>query len=111
MMKRIRSQQNTATLNQNDINRRFFYGVFTAFLLIGGLYVYFLGSIVFSVLERKTVETEVASLAQNVNDLEISYLKEDNSINLTLATSLGFTEAKGALFANRTALAQSVSLR
>ncbi len=106
-----KQQSNTAVLNQNDLNRRIFYAMLSLFLLVGGVYVYFMGNIVFSVLERKTVQTEIKALAQNVNDLEIAYLGKDNSINLALANSMGFTEAKGALFANRTALARSVSLR
>ncbi len=104
-------QSHTTVLNRNDLNRRIFFMMLSLFLLVGGLYVYFLGNIVFSVLERKTVETEIKALAQNVNELEIAYLAKDNNINLALATSLGFTEAREALFASRTDSARSVSLR
>ncbi len=110
-MKKTYLQANTATLAQNDFNRRIFYTIFSLFLLVGGLYLYFIGNIVFSVLERKTVETQTKVALQAVNELEIQYLAKDNNINLALAESLGFKEAKSALFASRTNLGESVSLR
>ncbi len=103
-------KENTRTLNNNDMNRRVFFIVLSLFGIISGLYVYFLGTIVFNVLERRTVATEAQALRGEVNDLQIRYLSLNNSVNLTLATNLGFSEAKGALFANND-LSRSVSLR
>ncbi len=104
-------KQNTGILNNNDINRRVFYIVLSLFGIISGLYVYFLGTIVFNVLERRTVATEAQTLRGEVNDLQIRYLSLNNSVNLTLATNLGFNEAKGAIFASSTDLSRSVSIR
>ncbi len=104
-------QKNTMALAQNDFNRRIFFTIFSLFLVVGGLYLYFLGNIVFSVLERKTVESQTKVVAEAVNELEIQYLAKDNGINLSLAESLGFNEAKSALFASRANAGASVSLR
>ncbi len=104
-------KRHTTIVINNDLNRRLFYMVLAAFVVVSALYLYFLGNIVFAVLERKTIETKIAVLSQEVNDLEINYLAANNTINLARATELGFSEAKAAVFANRTDLARSVSLR
>jgi hypothetical protein len=110
-MKINTAKNNRAILNNNDMNRRVFFIVLSLFGIVAGLYVYFLGTIVFGVLERRTVATEAQTMRQEVNDLQIRYLSLNNSINLGLASSLGFTEAKGALFASSTDSSRSVSLR
>jgi hypothetical protein len=66
-------------------------------------YVFILGSMVFDIVERKALEKEVATLSNEVGELELSYLSVSNSIDLSLSSSMGFKETK-ATFATRKSL-------
>lgn len=66
-------------------------------------YVLILGSMVFDIVERKALEKEVATLSNEVGELELSYLSVSNSIDLSLSSSMGFKETK-ATFATRKSL-------
>lgn len=65
-------------------------------------YVYFIGSITFNVLARKSLEANLHEVGSHVSELELQYLALSNSIDASLGNSLGFVDAKGTLFATRT---------
>ncbi len=66
-------------------------------------YLYLIGSITFNVLARKSLETNLHDVGSHVSQLDLEYLAIANTINAPLGTSLGFVDAKGTLFATRTA--------
>ena len=84
----------------NNVERlmlRFFVVSFSGLAL---LYVLLLGTMVFNIVERKSLEKEALALSNEVGDLELSYLSLSNNIDLTLSHSLGFKET-ATTFATR----------
>ncbi len=57
-------------------------------------YVFFLGSMVFNIIERKSLEANARVLSNEVGNLELDYLSISEKIDLNLAYSLGFKETK-----------------
>ena len=73
---------------------------------LGGLalvYVFLLGSMVFNIVERRSLEREMRVLGNEVGSLELSYLSMSNKVDLNLSASLGFKETK-IIFATRKSL-------
>ena len=71
---------------------------------LGGLvfcYVFFLGNMVFNIIERKALEVDTRSLTNEVGDLESQYFSISNKINLSLAESMGFKEINNKQYAVR----------
>src|SRR3989344_4957101 len=62
---------------------------FATFLL---WYIFLLGSMVFNIVERRTLEKEALVLSNQVHELELNYLSMSNKIDLTFAYSVGFKE-------------------
>ncbi len=65
-------------------------------------YVYFIGSITFNVLARKSLETNLHDVGSHVSQLDLEYLSIANSVDAPLGSSLGFVDSKDTLFATRT---------
>ncbi len=81
---------------------------FLGFLLVSlGIlaisYLFLLGNMVFNIVERKALEGEARTLANEVGELELTYLSMSSKIDLELSHSLGFKEVK-AKFATRRSL-------
>jgi len=62
-------------------------------------YLFFVAHITFSVLERKTAETNMQHLTASESSLELQYLSLDQSVDLNMAHALGYKDAPAALFA------------
>ena len=92
----------TTDIMENNYSRKFIFK-----LLVGGLiaisimYVYFIGSITFNILARKSLENNVTNLTNNINQLEIKYLADLSEINKDYALSHGFVDAHDNIFAVR----------
>lgn len=57
-------------------------------------YVLLLGSMVFNIVERKSLDTYARTLSNEVGNLELKYLSEAQKVDLNLAYSLGFKDIK-----------------
>ena len=57
--------------------------------------VFFLGSMVINIIERKSLEAEARTLGGQVATLELDYLNASNKVDLNLSHSLGFKETQG----------------
>ncbi len=89
------------TIDQSiDLRSKFLYGIFSMFILFSFLYMIVLGKMVFSIIERKTVDLEARNLANEVADLEASYLVLVNNLDKESSVALGLQEVK-PVFANR----------
>jgi hypothetical protein len=88
-------QENT---NLQRIILRFLLG---SFVIVFIFYAYFIGSITFNVLARKTLENTTRSLSSNISKLELTYLDKINQINKDYALSKGFVEVNNNIFATR----------
>lgn len=70
-------------------------------ILISIVYIYFIGSITFNVLARKSLANTVKTLGNNVNQLELTYLDKVNEIDKNYALAHGFVDTKDNIFATR----------
>lgn len=69
-------------------------------------YMFFVNETVRNVVMRQTVEEKITNLNATVANLEFEYISRAHGVNMTLATSLGFTEVKEPIFVSKK---QSVS--
>jgi len=99
----------TKTLKLNtEYHRSTFWALAgTAFVLIL-MYSYFVNASVLSVVERKSIEQELATASSRVAELESEYFTSINSITLSLALSSGFVETKTSAFVARKAFARNI---
>ena len=67
------------------------------------MYVYFVGKIVFDVVGRKTAEASIRSLQSSISANSMAYLGQMKTLGLASAASVGLSEATNALYASRTA--------
>ncbi len=67
------------------------------------LYVLILGSMVFDIVQRRSLEKEALALSNEVSELELSYLSVSNSVDTAMSIKMGFKETK-ANFATRKVL-------
>lgn len=95
-----------------ELNREFLGNGFhkTAFLSLvwslGAMFVlysYLVGSIIFAAVEHRHVDAAARELRARVGVLEVEHLALSGKITLGLARSLGFKEATGQVFTERTA--------
>lgn len=66
-------------------------------------YVFFVGDMVFNVVERKALENEARALSAEVSELELAYLSLARGVDLELAYSLGFKDTE-ATYVKRSGL-------
>ena len=94
--------QNISIFNY-DIERILPKFIFWSFGVIALFYIFFLGNMVFDIVERRSLEANARILSNEVRDLELTYLSMTNDIDLPHSYLLGFKETK-AVFATRKSL-------
>jgi hypothetical protein len=87
-------------VNNGDIERRALGVLLAAFAALALVYVFFLGNMVFNIVERRVLEEQARAVSNEVMDMESVYLSESRSLDLPLSSTMGFKEAK-ATFAVR----------
>ncbi|MCC7160432.1 hypothetical protein IT399_01785 [Candidatus Nomurabacteria bacterium] len=96
--------QNVNIMNNNiEVERVILNSLLSLLAILAIGYVLILGNTVFDIVQRKTLEKEAVALANEVSDLELSYLSLSGSIDMALSSSMGFKETK-ATFATRKSL-------
>lgn len=101
----------TNTLSYDTgVQRIVFKTLVVSIVMLSICYIYFIGSITFNVLARKSLESNMREVGSRVSNLELSYLSLSNSIDKNFASSLGFVDATSPIFATRT-LASRVAVR
>ena len=75
----------------------------TKYLFVGAgalfvCYIYFVGSITFSVIERKSLEESTRSLLSDISMQELRYLSEEKQLTKEFAYSSGFVEPSSITF-------------
>lgn len=83
---------NVNIVDNNDLKRKTLNFMLCSFGILALSYVYIIGSMVFDIVERKTLEAEARNLSNEVRELEIVYLNESNKIDITFAEAKGFRE-------------------
>lgn len=74
--------------------------VFSALLAL--IYTMFLGKIVFNIVERKAFDREAYALANQVGELELTYLSLSKDIDLELSREMGYGEIKASFAVRKT---------
>ena len=80
------NKQNSATLR---LNKKLFTIILLAFSACICLYLYFITQIVFNIVERKAVESDIHIAQSDVATLELAYLDSGKNISLESAALLG----------------------
>lgn len=83
---------NVTIVDHHDLKRKTLNFMLFSFGILALSYVYIIGSMVFDIVERKTLEAEARNLSNEVRELEIVYLNESNKIDITFAEAKGFRE-------------------
>ena|SRR3989344_631446 len=95
----VQFNRKSFTLVEGGIARTMFNGATLFIGLSFALYLSFLGMTILNIVERNDLESENRTLSSRVSELELSYLSETEKVNIALAYSLGFKEAKNPVFA------------
>ena len=87
----------------NDIYRGklFWYSIFTLFAL-SLAYMYFIGTAIVHIVERKNSETEMRLLSGSVADLEAKIATFETSVSLASAGMAGFVEVSDIAYVPKT---------
>ncbi len=103
--------QRTLTQHFEEYDRRIFWTVCwcTAFTIF--LYIYFLGTSVYSVIARKQAEVNVANLTSRISQLESEYVLLDKKINLDLAHTKGYIDVAVPRYVSRATSHDTFTLR
>ncbi len=88
-------------IRNSDTQRVIFRVLIASIITLSIVYVYLIGSITFNVLARKSLETTVRTLGNNISTLELTYLNNTNKIDKSYASSLGFVDIHNNIFASR----------
>jgi hypothetical protein len=96
---------NTNIINNGNLERKLLRILLGVLAFSATLYMIFLAKTVFSIVERKNIESEIRTVSANIGQLEIDYLARSNNVDMRLASSLGFAESKDVHFATRRSLA------
>jgi len=101
---KLKSYANNVNIIDNgNLQKRILNTMFLVLGILAFFYVYFLGNMVFNIVERKALNTYAYTLSNNVGNLELKYLSMSQKVDLNLAYSLGFKETK-TKFATRKTL-------
>ncbi|HAS80618.1 MAG: hypothetical protein UR25_C0002G0050 [Candidatus Nomurabacteria bacterium GW2011_GWE1_32_28] len=102
---KLKSYANNVNIIDNgNLNRKILNIMLWIIAFLTFSYVFFLGNVVFDIVERKSLETYARTLSNDVGDLELEYLSMSQKVDLNLAYSLGFKEIKNKEYATRKAL-------
>lgn len=92
----------TINMMENNYTRRtMFRFLLSGIIILCILYVYFIGSITFNILARKSLESNSRTLGSNVSQLELTYLANSSKIDRNYALSKGFVDARNNIFVAR----------
>jgi len=98
----IKAKEITNDIAQNMNTQKVLFRVLiTSSVMLFAVYIYLVGSITFNVIARKSLENTVTELTSHVNNLELTYLNNVNTIDKEYALSKGFVDVHQNLFAER----------
>jgi hypothetical protein len=101
----------TQHIVEDSYTRKQIFRVLIALLVIlSASYIYFIGSITFNIIARRTLEATMRENSSRVSGMEVEYLTLSNKIDIPSGLARGFVETQ-ALFASRSGAAARVALR
>jgi len=99
-MKKVK-QVTTNIIEDNHARHTILKILVGGLFLLGIVYAYFVISITFNILARKSLESNVQSYSSDIGQLELSYFSGIDKISKNYALANGFVEAHNSIFATR----------
>ncbi|MES2087403.1 MAG: hypothetical protein V4467_00215 [Patescibacteria group bacterium] len=96
--------------NEIQDKRNIFWFMIGSIALFFGMYIYFLGHTIFTVVARQNVEKSISSLSRDVEKLETKYFTLKSHVTSDLAISKGFTAIAPATYISRSPVAKGLTL-
>ena len=81
--------------------KRILAGLVALFVVFAGTYAYFLQQTVRDVVERKSLNTQIAQLHSDIGDAEYNYGASVSGVTKERAAALGFEEVDEARYVTR----------
>lgn len=88
-------------IESHHLEKTLFKSLLVVFVLLSVTYIYFISSITFNVLARKSLDNSVRSLENDISEKELTYMNSLNKIDKSFALSKGFVEVNNSIFAER----------
>lgn len=95
--------QNISIVNNSNLQKRILNTLLFSLGILAVSYIFIIANITLNIIERKALLENEHNLANVIGGLELKYLSLSSKIDLNLAYSMGFKEAK-ASFAVRKSL-------
>ncbi|OGJ04178.1 hypothetical protein A3G06_00495 [Candidatus Nomurabacteria bacterium RIFCSPLOWO2_12_FULL_46_14] len=95
--------ESVSIVNNNNMARRLLHLLLSSLFALGIFYILILSSMVYNIVERKTLEAQAQTIGNEVRELELNYLSLAGGIDFKLSQTLGFKEIQ-ARYAARQAL-------
>lgn len=99
------------TVQHPTFTKTFFKGLMVSFGLCSLVYMYFLGTIIFNIINRKTIDQEARVLTSDIGTLELRYLSRTQELDLAYAQARGFVEPRELHFAQKVTTEKGLSFR
>ncbi len=86
-------------LSNNYSEKRIAKSIMWGIGLMVALYAVFVSMATFSVVKRIALETKTKQLVSEINNLELAYLEQSESLDMIYAATLGFKDVADTTFA------------
>lgn len=96
---------------EHPLERRAVRTLFAALILLGALYVYFVGATILNVVAREDAKTDAARLASAVSALEREYYGLSEAIGPEDGSRLGLTPLSKTEYLHRPGAAAAATLK
>lgn len=86
-------------ITNNHAERRIAKSIMWAIGFMVALYALFVSMATFSVIKRIALETKTKQMVSEINNLELAYLEQSESLDMMYAATLGFHDVADTTFA------------
>ncbi len=101
---------NIITSPKEEYTKNIVIGSIFLLSVFAGLYMYFVGKIVFDVVARRQAESEIKLVQSSVGKLQVAYLNQLSSVDIANANLSGLSESKDTLYASRISESPTVGM-
>jgi len=90
---KVKSYSSNVNIVNNNLEAKLLHLLLGSLGVLAVSYFLLLGTMVFNIVERRSIEGQIRTLVNEVGAMELTYLDLSNKIDLNLSYSLGFKEA------------------
>lgn len=92
IIRNINPTQQYNKKSRGSFEKRLFKVLVGSFMLGICVYIYSLGSVVYGVVERRSLEKDIAHLNSDIGSLEQTYLEKTGQVGFDSLATLGYTK-------------------